>query len=98
MLFLVREFFVKPMVAWCILNLSLLLMGLSMTDPNFAEIVTKPDNVPIVGLVYLLGFFTWLATYKAVMNDDRIGPRPAARSKSSTTKRCSSGPTWSTPN
>ncbi len=47
-------------------------MGLSMTDPNFAAIVTKPDNVPIVGLVFLLGFFTWLATSKAVENDDRI--------------------------
>ena len=46
-------------------------MGLSMTDPNFFEIVGKPDNVPIVGLVFLLGFFTWLATYKAVINDDR---------------------------
>ena len=43
-----------------------------MTDPNFAAIVTKPDNVPIVGLVFLLGFFTWLATYQAVQNDDRI--------------------------
>ena len=54
------------------LNLALLCMGMSMTDPNFAAIVTKPDNVPIVGLVFLLGFFTWLATYKAVQNDDRI--------------------------
>jgi len=66
-----REFFVKPWVAWSGLNLSLLFMGLSMTDPDFAAIVTKPDNVPIVGLVFLLGFFTWLATYKAVENDRR---------------------------
>jgi hypothetical protein len=43
-----------------------------MTDWNFAQIVTKPDNVPIVGLVFLLGYFTWLATAKAVENDDRI--------------------------
>jgi hypothetical protein len=27
--------------------------------------------VPIVGLVYLLGFFTWLATFRAVENDKR---------------------------
>jgi len=66
-----RRFFVKPMVAWVVLNLSLLLMGLSMADPNFASIVTKPDNVPIVGLVFLLGFFTWIATARAVENDDR---------------------------
>jgi hypothetical protein len=42
-----------------------------MAEPNFAAIVTKPDNVPIVGLVFLLGFFTWVATAQAVKNDDR---------------------------
>src|SRR3569623_2161935 len=47
-------------------------MGLSMTDPSFAAIVAMLENVAIVGVVYLLGFFTWLATYKAVQNDDRI--------------------------
>jgi hypothetical protein len=71
-LFIFRKFFVQPVVAWSLLNLALLAMGMSMADSNFAEIVTKPDNVPIVGLVYLLGFFTWLATYKAVINDDRL--------------------------
>lgn len=71
-LYVFRRFFVQPMVAWSILNISALLMGLSMTDPEFALIVTKADNVPIVGLVFLLGFFTWLATYKAVRNDDRL--------------------------
>jgi hypothetical protein len=70
-LFLGRRFFVKPMVAWTLLNLATLFMGLSMTDPSFADIVTKPDNVPIVGLIFLLGFFTWLATAKAVENDER---------------------------
>jgi hypothetical protein len=71
-LFVFRRFFVKPMVAWTILNAALVLMGLSMADENFASIVMKPDNVPIVGLVFLLAFFTWLATSKAVANDDRI--------------------------
>jgi hypothetical protein len=71
-LFLLRRFFVKPGVAWTMLNLSLLLMGMSMPDPNFAAIVTKPDNVPIVAMIFLLGFFTWLAAYKAVINDDRL--------------------------
>lgn len=70
-LFLLRRFIVKPVVAWTILNLATLLMGMSLTDQNFAAIVTKADNVPIVGLVFLLGFFTWLAAYKAVQNDDR---------------------------
>lgn len=71
-MFWLREFFVKPVVAWSGLNLSLLLMGFSMTNPSFSLIVTKPDNVPIVGLVFLLGFFTWLSARKAVINDQRI--------------------------
>jgi hypothetical protein len=69
--FLARRILVKPWVAWSLLNLSMLLMGMSMTDQNFANIVTKPDNVPIVGLIFLLGFFTWLSAYQAVQNDDR---------------------------
>jgi hypothetical protein len=70
-LFVFRRFFVQPMVAWMLLNATLLAMGLSMADQNFADIVTKPDNVPIVAMVYLLGYFTWLAAYRAVLNDDR---------------------------
>jgi hypothetical protein len=71
-LFVFRRFFVRPMVAWTIFNAALVLMGLSMADANFASIVTKPDNVPIVGLVFLLAFFTWVATKQAVVNDERI--------------------------
>ena len=71
-LFVFRKFFVKPMVAWTVLNALLVLMGLSMADENFASIVMKPDNVPIVGLVFLLAFFTWVATSQAVVNDERI--------------------------
>ncbi len=70
--FLLRRFFVRPMVAWALLNLSLLLMGMSIPDQNFAQIVTKPDNVPIVSMIFLLGFFTWLAAYRAVINDERM--------------------------
>jgi hypothetical protein len=70
-LFIFREVFVQPIVAWGMLNIAALAMGLSMTNPFFADIVTKPDNVPIVGLVFLLGFFTWLATSIAVENDAR---------------------------
>src|SRR3990170_2867525 len=66
-----RGWFVKPVVAWTIWNLMLLFLALSMPDPNFYAIVAKPDNVPIVALVFLVAFFTWLATYKAVENDRR---------------------------
>jgi hypothetical protein len=71
-LFVFRGFFVQPMVAWSVFNAMLLIMGLSMADENFAAIVMKPDNVPIVGLVFLLAFFTWVATKQAVVNDERI--------------------------
>ncbi|MBM4022167.1 MAG: hypothetical protein FJ284_07990 [Planctomycetes bacterium] len=71
-LFVFRSFFVRPMVAWTLFNAALVLMGLSMADQNFALIVMKPDNVPIVGLVFLLAFFTWVATKQAVVNDERI--------------------------
>jgi hypothetical protein len=41
-------------------------------DPNFRLIVTKPDNVPIVGLIFLLVFFVWYSLREAVLNDRRI--------------------------
>src|SRR6266511_208289 len=41
-------------------------------DANFKLIVTKPDNVPIVGLIFLLVFFTWYSMREAVLNDRRI--------------------------
>ncbi len=71
-LYFCRGFFVRPAVAWSIWNLMWLFLGLSMTDRDFYEIVAKPDNVPIVMLVFLLAFFTWLATSRAVENDKRI--------------------------
>ena len=67
-----RQFFVRSGVAWSVLNLALLGLGLSLTDPDFVAIVARPDNVPIVGLVFLLGFFTWLAARQAVRNDRRL--------------------------
>ncbi len=71
-LFFFRSFFVKPAVAWTIWNLMFLFLGLSMTDPDFYAIVAKPDNVPIVMLAFLLAFFTWVGTSRAVENDNRM--------------------------
>ena len=67
-----RRFFVNPQVAWALLNLSLIAGGWSMTDPYFREIVTKADNVPIIILIYSVGFCTWLGMHRAVINDERI--------------------------
>jgi hypothetical protein len=44
----------------------------SWGDPNFNKIVAKPDNVPIVGLLFILGFFTWLPLRQAAINDERM--------------------------
>ena len=43
-----------------------------LTDENFRKIVTKPDNVPIVGLLFLVTFFLWLAMTQASDNDRRL--------------------------
>jgi hypothetical protein len=67
-----RRFFANGLVGWSIVNLFLLYFGLSMTDYDFREIVTKPDNVPIVGLLILVGYFDWFALRRAVINDARI--------------------------
>jgi uncharacterized membrane protein len=71
-LFVGRRFFVRKWVAWTILNVALAFLGLSLTDRNFAQIVLKADNVPIVAMVFLLGFFTWLGAAQAVENDQRL--------------------------
>jgi hypothetical protein len=47
-------------------------IGLSYFDPNFAAVATLPDNVPIVGMIFLVGFFFWYAMYQAYENDRRI--------------------------
>ncbi|MFN5529268.1 MAG: hypothetical protein ACK5F7_01730 [Planctomycetaceae bacterium] len=67
-----REWWTRPTVAWVLLNLSILFIALSLTDYDFRQIVGKPDNVPIVAMLYIVGFFTWLYFYKAVENDRRI--------------------------
>jgi len=56
-----------------------------ITDVNFQKIVTKPDNVPIVALIFLVVFFLWFALKQAYANDKRIeegkGPNEAEDAK-----------------
>ena len=66
-----REFLVQPTVGWVLLNAACLYLTLSMTDYDFRQIVGKPDNVPIVAMLFIVGFFTWLAFQRAVDNDRR---------------------------
>src|SRR5437879_1395797 len=46
-------------------------LGISVIDPNFRTIVTKADNVPIVGMLFLVPFFTWFSLREAVSS--RLG-------------------------
>jgi hypothetical protein len=62
----------KPRVAGGVALLAALFLAVSMFDPNFASIVKKPDNVPIVAMLFLVGFFLWLSMHQAVTNDARI--------------------------
>ena len=73
MAFLVwRRFFTEPVVAWSIMQAGLLFAGWAMTDDTFKAIISKPDNVPIVMLIFCVGFFTWLPMRIATINDDRL--------------------------
>lgn len=69
---LLRGWWIRDTVAWSLLNASLLFMGLSMTDWDFRQIVGKPDNVPIVGMLFILGYLNWIYFRRAVDNDRRM--------------------------
>ena len=70
--YLGRRLLVVPAVAWLLLNAALAWLGLSLADANFARIVTRPDNVPIVAMVFLLGAALYIAMRQAVENDRRL--------------------------
>jgi len=36
---------------------------------QFLDILTKPDNIPIVGMLLLVLFFTWIALKQGLRND-----------------------------
>jgi Cytochrome b(C-terminal)/b6/petD len=45
--------------------------AVSLFDADFRLVVTKPDNVPIVGMLFLIPFFTWFSMREGVRNDQR---------------------------
>ena len=79
-----REKFASNAVGYTVFGLLGAFFLLGGLDPNFRLIITKPDNIPIVGLIFLLVFFTWYSMKQAVLNDRRIakgqGPEEAAES------------------
>ena len=58
------------MLYWVLASLPSL--ALALTDYDFRQIVCKPDNAPIVAMLYIVGFFTWLYFKRAVDNSKRI--------------------------
>ena len=79
-----REVFTSKLVGYGVLIFLTLFFALGGLDPNFQLIITKPDNVPIVGLIFLLVFFTWYSMREAVLNDQRIakGDGPIEKAES----------------
>jgi hypothetical protein len=67
-----REKIAANSVGYTLLGILTVFFVFGSFDPNFRLIVTKPDNVPIVGLIFLLVFFTWYAVREGVLNDRRI--------------------------
>src|SRR3989344_3664448 len=62
----------SPKVAFSLTALVLAFFGVGLTDEHFRKIVSTPDNVPIVGLIFIFGYFTWYAIRKDVVNDMRV--------------------------
>jgi hypothetical protein len=57
---------------WAMLAIGVGYFLLSLFNPDFRLIVTKEDNVPIVMMVFLVGFFFWLSMNKALKNDELV--------------------------
>ncbi|GMU21341.1 MAG: hypothetical protein AMXMBFR13_14340 [Phycisphaerae bacterium] len=43
----------------------------SAADPNFREIISKPDNVPITLMIFLVGLTLWVSFRQMAINDER---------------------------
>jgi hypothetical protein len=79
-----REQVASNAFGYGLLGLLGLFFAFGAFDPNFRLIITKPDNVPIVGLIFLLIFLTWYSMREAVLNDRRIaaGQGPIEKAES----------------
>jgi hypothetical protein len=79
-----REKIASNTFAYVLFGLLFVFFAFGSFDANFRLIVTKPDNVPIVGLIFLLVFFVWYSLREAVLNDRRIaaGQGPVEKAES----------------
>lgn len=67
-----REFFTAPKVALTIFVAAVVFFVWAVKDPGFKANISKPDNIPIIFMLFLVGYFSWLSLYRAVKNDRRI--------------------------
>ena len=67
-----RELFARDAVGYGLMAFLTVFFGFGLFDENFRLIIAKPDNVPIVALIFLVIFFTWYSMREAVKNDQRI--------------------------
>src|SRR5258705_4152007 len=67
-----REAVASNAVGYGLLGFLGVFFAVGTFDFNFRQIVTKPDNVPVVGLICLLVFFVWYSVREGVLNDQRI--------------------------
>lgn len=79
-----RERVASNAVGYGLLGLLTAFFIFGIFDANFRLIVSKPDNVPIVGLIFLLVFFVWYSVREGVLNDRRIraGQGPIEKAES----------------
>ena len=67
-----REKFASNSVGYGAMGVLAIFFIFGSFDPNFRLIVTKPDNIPIVAMLILVIFFTWLGLREAFKNDKLI--------------------------
>ncbi len=63
----------RPAIGAAVFAVVGLLFIASCFDANFSLIVTKPDNVPIAGMIFLVAFFVWFSLEQGRENDRRMG-------------------------
>jgi hypothetical protein len=65
------EVWVKPKRFAVMMGLFVGLYIFAIFDHNFQQIAFKGDNVPIIMMLFLVVFFTWLAFWRGYQNDER---------------------------
>ena len=67
-----RKIFARNAVGYGLMAVLAVFFFFGLFDENFVLIIAKPDNVPIVALIFLVIFFTWYSMREAVRNDERV--------------------------